>query len=317
MDWMFQANPKRYDLMSRVVARFDDNWSMNQHRDLVSVGDTIFFFISGQSAGVYVVGRVVGPVFEADVPNEFGKWKVEVEYEATVDPPLLRAELLADPILQGWAPFKGQLRTNFVVPAEIATELRKKLDGRLVVIPKPLGEGFDDTAHAVNLAVAAHQAKVRDQMLAFLRSMPPADFETLIRVVLETLGYEEAAVTGKSGDGGVDVRAVLRLHGMTSVPTVIQAKRWAKNVAGDVVRQLRGALHVDEHGVVITTSGFTKDAIAEASAAAKAPIGLVDGPKLVDLLIEQGIGVEKKPVSTWRLDVASLTSAGPGPGPRV
>jgi hypothetical protein len=37
--------------MSRVTARFDDNWSMNQHRDLVSVGDTIFLFISGASTG--------------------------------------------------------------------------------------------------------------------------------------------------------------------------------------------------------------------------------------------------------------------------
>lgn len=311
---MFQANPKRYDLMGRVAARFDDNWSMNQHRDLVSVGDRIYFFISGAAAGIYVVGRVVGPVLEAEVPNEFGKWKVDVEYEATVAPPLLRPELLSDPVLGSWAPFKGQLRTNFVMPAEVAAALKAKLEGRLVPVPRGPGEGFDESAHAVGLAIAAHQQKVREQMLEFLGAMPPSDFETLIRVLLESLGYEEANVTGKTGDGGVDVVAVLRLHGMTSVPTVIQAKRWARSVAGDVVRQLRGALHVDEHGVVITTSRFTKDAVVEASAAGKAPIGLVDGPKLVDLLIQQGIGVQKKPLSTWRLDTAALATAGPGPG---
>jgi hypothetical protein len=310
---MFQANPKRYDLLGHVAGGIDDNWSMNQHRDLVTIGDTIYFFISGQAAGVYVVGRVVGPVFEADIPNEFGRWKVEVEYEAIVEPPLLRSELLADPVLRGWPPFKGQLRTNFIVPSDVAKALHTKLDGRLKPIPKGPGEGFDETAHAVNVAVATHQTKVREQMLDYLKSMPPAGFETLIRVLLEALGYEEAAVTGKTGDGGVDVVAVLRLHGMTSVPTVIQAKRWARPVAGDVVRQLRGALRVDEHGVVITTSRFTKDAIAEASASGKAPIGLVDGPKLVDLLLEQGIGVEKRAMSTWRLDTDALSEAGPGP----
>jgi hypothetical protein len=31
----------------------------------------------------------------------------------------------------------------------------------------------------------------------------------------------------------------------------------------------------------------------------KAPIGLVADPKLIDLLIGQGIGVEKQSMSTW------------------
>ena len=43
----------------------------------------------------------------------------------------------------------------------------------------------------------------------------------------------------------------------------------------------------------------------------KAPIGLVDDPKLIDLLIGQGIGVEKQSVSTWRLDTAALSGVGP------
>lgn len=65
---------------------------------------------------------------------------------------------------------------------------------------------------------------------------------------------------------------------------------------------------------MITTSRFTKEAIAEASAPGKAPIGLVDGTKLVDLLIEQGIGVTKKSMSTWRLDTEALSAAGLGSG---
>lgn len=197
---------------------------------------------------------------------------------ATVEPPLLRPELLADDVLQTWAPFKGQLR-NFVMPPVVADALRARPQDRLVAIPKGPGEGFDDTAHALSLAIAAHQAKAREQLLDYLKATPPASFEILIQILLETLGYEEAAVVGKSGDGGVDVAAVLRLHGMTSVPTVIQVKRWAKPVpatssassaaySGESEAPRRPARR--RARAAITTSRFTKEAVIEASAAGKA-----------------------------------------------
>ena len=148
-------------------------------------------------------------------------------------------------------------------------------------------------------------------MLTMLKEMDPGAFEVVIQRLLERLGYEDVDVRGKTGDGGVDVYAVLRLHGMTAVPTIVQAKRWTSgNVSGKVVRELRGALHVDEHGVVITTANFTADATAEASAQGKAPIGIVDGPTLVQLLIENGIGVTTVSVPLRRLDPASLEGDG-------
>jgi restriction system protein len=89
--------------------------------------------------------------------------------------------------------------------------------------------------------------------------------------------------------------------------TVVQAKRWTSgNVSGKVIRELRGALHVDEHGVVITTANFTPEAVVEATAQGKAPVGMVDGPSLVQLLIENGLGVSTVSVPLRRLDPASL-----------
>ena len=312
-DWMFQANPKRYDLVAEAAKRFSDDWSMNQHRDKVRVGDRIFFFLSGSKAGIYVIGRVVSPVYEAAVPDDFGRWKVDVEYEALVDPPALRSELLQDPKLASYRPFAGLLATNFIMDSAISGRLDEVLSGRTRSIPKPIGSGFDSTIHALDEAIGKHQAQVRSQMLEFLQQMPPPAFEELIRVLLEAMGYEDAEVRGRTGDGGVDVTATLRLRGMTSVPTVIQAKRWAKSVPGEIVQQLRGALHVDERGVVVTTATFTKAAVLEASAAGKSPIGLVDGQGLVGLLIEQGIGIKKRSVSVWRLDPDSLVAPPTGP----
>jgi len=100
---------------------------------------------------------------------------------------------------------------------------------------------------------------------------------------------------------------------MTSIPTVFRSRRGAKdNVDGGAIRDLRGALRVDEHGVVITTRHFTKDAVTEATASGKRPISLVDGPGLVDLLLERGIGIQTRFVPIRSLDTAALLGMSAG-----
>jgi restriction system protein len=148
---------------------------------------------------------------------------------------------------------------------------------------------------------------VRAQLLAALKELDPYVFEDVIGRLLGRLGYEDAVVTRKSSDKGIDVTATLRLEGVTEVPTVIQAKRFTtRNVDGGVVRELRGALTSGQHGVIITTSGFTKDAVTEATAMGKAPIALVDGHGLVDLLMKKGLGVQTRLVPLFTLDLDDL-----------
>ena len=50
----------------------------------------------------------------------------------------------------------------------------------------------------------------------------------------------------------------------------------------------------DQRGLIITTSDFTKDARKEALAEGKTPISLVGGNKLMELLVQNDIGVSKK-----------------------
>ena len=163
--WMFQANPKRYDLLGAARSGFDDNWAMNQHRSEVTVGDKVYFFISGSEAGIYLVGRVVSPVYESNSAeaDAFGRWTVDVEYESRVEPPLLRPELLdpvREPVLADYLPFKGRQATNFIVPPDVAVRLAEITEGRLAPIPKQPGKGFDKTAHAVDVAIKEHDAAV-------------------------------------------------------------------------------------------------------------------------------------------------------------
>lgn len=145
---------------------------------------------------------------------------------------------------------------------------------------------------------------VRDALREKLLAMEPGQFEVLVGELLEKLGYEEVTVTGRSGDKGIDVTAVLTLGGITSVKTVVQVKRYktGNNIAGAVITQLRGSAQVDQRGLVITTSDFTRDAVVESTAPGKTPVALVNGEKLLDLLFSNEIAVRRSTVPVFALD---------------
>ena len=44
MDWVFQYNPKRYDLLQKLRhGDYNGWWNMRERRDEVAVGDPVFF----------------------------------------------------------------------------------------------------------------------------------------------------------------------------------------------------------------------------------------------------------------------------------
>jgi len=126
-----------------------------------------------------------------------------------------------------------------------------------------------------------------------ITSMPPELFEKLIGSLLEKLGFQEGTVrvTGRSGDGGIDVIGVMNIEDITELEVAVQVKRISRNVPPEKIRALRGALMPNQRGIFITTSKFTSQAEQEACAAGKVPISLVDGEQLLDLLFVHEIGV--------------------------
>lgn len=76
----------------------------------------------------------------------------------------------------------------------------------------------------------------------------------------------------------------------------IQAKRHKRTIQRKDLDALRGSLYRFNavRGTIITTSRFSKGTQEAAFADGTAPITLIDGDKLIDLLIEHGIGVRKK-----------------------
>lgn len=198
--------------------------------------------------------------------------------------------------------------------AAITTDIRRRADLGEPDLLLSYGRGFYGLARyrendELEEAISRSNRDVRARLHAELLEMDPRAFEDLVGRLLTALGFIDVEVTKYSGDGGIDVRGTLSLGGITNVNTAIQVKRWAKNVAGRTVRELRGGLSPHERGLIMTTAGFTKDARSEATAPERAPISLVDGDALIALLVENGIGVLKTEARILRLDPASLLAS--------
>ena len=70
--WIFQGNPKIYDLTAAVRALKEETWLVQQHRAEIRVGDRVYLWESGPEAGIVAVAEVLDEV--SDRPfGESGK----------------------------------------------------------------------------------------------------------------------------------------------------------------------------------------------------------------------------------------------------
>ena len=146
----------------------------------------------------------------------------------------------------------------------------------------------------------------RDELLNTLLRMDPSAFERLVQRLLRESGFTQVEVTGKSGDGGIDGKGIMRLGGLLSFHVIFQCKRYQGSVSVSQVRDFRGAMvgRADK-GLLITTGNFTKDAVREATRDGAPAIDLIDGDMLMDRLKELGLGVKMKKIEVEQISVDS------------
>jgi restriction system protein len=144
----------------------------------------------------------------------------------------------------------------------------------------------------------------REELLATLLQMEPSAFERLVQRLLRESGFTQVEVTGKSGDGGIDGKGIMRLGGLLSFHVIFQCKRYKGSVTVSQVRDFRGAMvgRADK-GLLITTGNFTRDAEREATRDGAPAIDLIDGELLVDKLKELGLGVETKVITVEQMEI--------------
>ena len=149
-------------------------------------------------------------------------------------------------------------------------------------------------ATGLALEIEKHNKKVRRELHKKLLEMDWDAFEDLVARLLSEMGFEEIEVTSRAKDGGIDVRGTLLVGDVIRTRMAVQVKRWKHNIPAPIVQQVRGSLEVHEQGLIITTSNFSKGAREEATKPNATPVALMNGEQLVVLLVENGVGVERR-----------------------
>lgn len=139
------------------------------------------------------------------------------------------------------------------------------------------------------------ETEVKTELLEKLKEIDPYYFEKVILILLKRMGYGDFIETSKSGDGGIDGIINEDKLGLEKIYT--QAKRYNESkVREKDIRNFIGAMSGDTNkGVFITTSTFDDSAVKKAKEAHHS-IVLIDGAKLLDLMLQYNVGVQVKTV---------------------
>ncbi|WP_261133941.1 restriction endonuclease [Bacillus sp. Marseille-Q3570] len=151
--------------------------------------------------------------------------------------------------------------------------------------------------------IKQYNEKQKMKLKEKLHEIHPFKFENIIKDLLDAMRYEDVQVTSATNDKGVDVIGNIQ-NGITMVQEVIQVKRMTSNIQRPIVDQLRGSLHRFNafQGTIITLSDFSKGTREAAFERGAAPITLINGEKLIDLLFENEILVKKKVASYYEIE---------------
>ncbi len=143
----------------------------------------------------------------------------------------------------------------------------------------------------------------QEELLEQLLKLSPSAFERLCQRILRESGFVQVEVTGRSGDGGIDGRGIIKIGGLLSFHIIFQCKRYAGSVSSQQIRDFRGAMvgRADK-GLFITTGSFTRDAKQEAIRDGAPPIDLIEGNDLVEKIKELKLGIKIETEESIKID---------------
>lgn len=143
----------------------------------------------------------------------------------------------------------------------------------------------------------------KDELLARISKISPSGFERLAQRILRESGFIQVEVTGRSNDGGIDGKGIVRINGFISFHVIFQCKRYKGSVSPSQIRDFRGAMQGRaDKGIFITTGNFTREAMKEATRDGAPPIDLIDGELLCEKLKELKLGVEVELVENVKIN---------------
>ena len=240
-----------------------------------------------------------------DIPHKGHESMTELAYQAA----------WARTYLRGYGVIENASRSVWAITSAYAKE--DSLDARAIVVHmRARTTGKKNSDVGVEFTKASEDNEIpeddgvetpdemkewRVRLTDILQNMNPYGFERLTQRVLRSCGFTEVKVTKASGDGGIDGTGKLRINGVFSFNVAFQCKRYKGAVGAPEVRDFRGSLtKATEKAVLITTGTFTKAAREEASNQGKDQIDLIDGEELINLIVQNRIGVTEE--ITYKID---------------
>ncbi len=129
--WIFQANPKRYDLLAGLRKHRINDWEVRRYKKEIQPGDLVLFWKAGEQRGIYGLGKVVSKIYR----NIKGDAVVDVETVGRLKRPILAETLKQDPVLRKLDILRISRGTNFRVKDD-EWEVLKTMIGE-VIPPDP------------------------------------------------------------------------------------------------------------------------------------------------------------------------------------
>lgn len=236
-----------------------------------------------------------------EIPHGDKGGQTEVEYRLAWARTYLKKFGLIENSSRGiWSLTSNALNVAEINPQEVVKKVREASALKRVVSGKPKVSGISDEEEG------EEPEEIPDWKLHLRKvigEMDPSAFERLVQRILRESGFTQVAVTGRTGDGGIDGKGIARINGFLSFHVLFQCKRYKGTVTTSHIRDFRGAMQGRaDKGLFMTTGSFTRDSIREATRDGAPPIDLIDGDQLVDKLSELNLGIKKEVIEKITID---------------
>ncbi|MBC7749535.1 MAG: Mrr restriction system protein, partial [Methylotenera sp.] len=224
-----------------------------------------------------------------ETPHDESGVQTKVEYRLAWARTYLKKYGLLENSSRGiWALVDNDIKTSELSSDEIVKQVREKTRKPKSEKPKNLKLQNEEVENEIE-----EQLDWKENLVSVLLNIDPSAFERLCQRLLRESGFVQVEVTGKSGDGGIDGKGIVRMNGFLSFHVFFQSKRYKGSVGSGDIRDFRGAMQGRaDKGLFITTGNFTREAIKEATRDGAPPIDLIDGELLCDKLKEFNLGVK-------------------------
>ena len=158
--WIFQANPRIFDIDGALRSLPQLDWVVRQHKQEINAGDRVYIWRAGSDPGVVAVGTVMGGPEERPPDPESEQFnrsddeltapelRVSLSLDRVLDVPVAREAILDDEVLRDLQIVRQPQGTNFAVTADQDERLRALLEHtpttrRYFILQQRVDRGYD------------------------------------------------------------------------------------------------------------------------------------------------------------------------------